>query len=933
MTSLRAHIEERTRAARRQLASTPPNEGGSHAAGWRRWCAVLVRVHFSSLGTPRIFEVSAGSSHLDALAQELPRTLSNHPESFIWAFEQWQRPLKEVAQRNEDAALRSVAPLTQLFTDAALAESLLAPCFDDARTMNVESLLAMRVLDPCSGASSILLTAFRGLLPIFMQRLGWSKRRVVEHLLQHTLRGLELDPLCASVGALVLALEVHRVLNEDSDAEAWAHCASLPSPIADFEGGGDAGQAMPLNDAFLRRAFGSLYDPERHDGPETHAIADTWLGDAPAYTRSRSLLPFPLATTSDGARAAQWLEKSYTHVCTNVPFLARGKQNEALRAFCALHYPNSRYDLANVFLDRCLELAEASSGQVLVLMPQNWLFLRSYQAQRRQLLARYRWQHLHFCKEGAFESAGAAGAFVILLHLDVRPPNEKQMLRMTRDAAEGFGRNNARSEHVHRQRKFLDTLQARIMWEHQQSKHPPLSDVADAYVGLQTGDDPRYLRTFWELDAPDDVIWTPLQGAPNDFAFHDGGSWLVRWEQGSGALHRALGARPDQGVHAIARRGIAIQRMRRIFAYHYEGGRFHQNIAVIIPKDDKDFEAIEAYCHSPDFEVAVRQLDQKLNVTNRTLTEVPFDAAHWTKHAQTAPISKAINPHPFRQRNFRGPGPSRFALHVHLARYLGMRWPKDAPSLIDASSESPPWYLLLHDAPDAEPPCTSTAWMDALTHDAKSTDELRAAIEGQSPEDWQRWLRDAFFKEHCGLFLQRPFLWHIWDGEPDGFGVIARYHRLDADGLAELIDGPLASWRDALQKGDMCTEDNARIRKHEAAERLHARLSNILAGRPPYDLYIRWKSPQSQPQGWQPDLNDGVRLNLRPFMTGPSFSRKGAGVLRVPPKVYFRNDRGRDPGDGPWAEHNRADGLQPGTRVNSRHRSTSGEYPSTERDA
>src|SRR5690606_15411926 len=53
----------------------------------------------------------------------------------------------------------------------------------------------------------------------------------------------------------------------------------------------------------------------------------------------------------------------------------------------------AKNDLANVFLERCLELAHpAKAGQgagvVQIVMPQNWLFLTSYKKQRESLLQR-----------------------------------------------------------------------------------------------------------------------------------------------------------------------------------------------------------------------------------------------------------------------------------------------------------------------------------------------------------------------------------------------------------------------------------------------------------------------------------------------------------------------------------------------------------------
>lgn len=51
-----------------------------------------------------------------------------------------------------------------------------------------------------------------------------------------------------------------------------------------------------------------------------------------------------------------------------------------------------------------------------------------------------------------------------------------------------------------------------------------------------------------------------------------------------------------------------------------------------------------------------------------------------------------------------------------------------------------------------------------------------------------------------------------------------------------------------------------------------------------------------QPVGWEPDINDGVRLNIRPFMVDDiPGGKRGAGVLRTKPKVHWRNDRGKEP--------------------------------------
>src|SRR5207247_3136403 len=88
-------------------------------------------------------------------------------------------------------------------------------------------------------------------------------------------------------------------------------------------------------------------------------------------------------------------------------------------------------------------------------------------------------------------------------------------------------------------------------------------------------------------------------------------------------------------------------------------------------------------------------------------------------------------------------------------------------------------------------------------------------------------------------------------------------------------------------------EQEAKADKPGAAERLgaakalQAELAKILEGEPPYDIFVRWKPLKEEPLGWQPDLNDGVRLNIRPFMQAVDVGKKGAGLLRAKPNIKW----------------------------------------------
>ena len=75
----------------------------------------------------------------------------------------------------------------------------------------------------------------------------------------------------------------------------------------------------------------------------------------------------------------------------------------------------------------------------------------------------------------------------------------------------------------------------------------------------------------------------------------------------------------------------------------------------------------------------------------------------------------------------------------------------------------------------------------------------------------------------------------------------------------------------------------ARPRHRSSKGVRHGRkLKLILAGEPSYDIIVRWKLLSEQPIGWNPELNDGVQMNIRPFVE--------AGILRKPPNIKWTKD-------------------------------------------
>jgi hypothetical protein len=136
------------------------------------------------------------------------------------------------------------------------------------------------------------------------------------------------------------------------------------------------------------------------------------------------------------------------------------------------------------------------------------------------------------------------------------------------------------------------------------------------------------------------------------------------------------------------------------------------------------------------------------------------------------------------------------------------------------------------------------------------------------------------------------------------------YHTLaSAEGkgrqtLESLTHSYLGDWITRQKDGEKRGEEGAEDRLASASE-LQKRLIAILEGEPPFDLFVRWKPVKEQAIGWEPDINDGVRMNIRPFLASdlPN-GKKGAGILRYKPNIKWEKDRGKEPerkkSDYPW---------------------------------
>ncbi len=871
-----------------------------------------------------------GRHKLEEIVADLPPMLFLADDALGWVYQFWQTKKKKAVNNSERKRGGSdLSPVTQLFTEHYMVQFLLenslgawwaarhptSPLLKQYHYLRFqndgtpaagtfpswpEHAAKITVMDPCCGSGHFLVAAFEMLCYMRIEEEGLCAAKAAEVVLRDNLFGLELDARCTQIAAFALALAAWKMdgyrdlslpnvacsgIAVEGQLETWTQLAgddenlryTLERQYKLFRNAPHLGSLIEPNNVPLNeRMFASDYAlVEPHI---KRALAKERAKDDPASA------VFGAAAEGMG-KAARLLAKTYTLVATNVPYLNSGKQDEILKQFCEEHHPNAKADLATAFIERCRAFTN-SGGSYALVTPQNWLFLGSYKALRKQLLLEQSYEIVIWLGEGGFDSDAAAGAFTALIVLTNNVPPADQFLA---------GINASVPKNIYEKATLLYAMPLQIVGQASQLKNPDarisleeskqtilLSSYASCYQGMKTGDDPKLRRFFWELTKFIDA-WRFYESTVEETVAYGGREFILSWK------HRGHDMARFQGTPAWGNLGVAVSQMRDLPVTLYCGDAFDSNAGVIIPKNASYLPAIWAFCQAPEFHNAVRRIDQKLSVANATLVKVPFDLEYWQQVAEAAdPLPEPYSNNPT-QWLFKGNlVDSTAPLQVAVARLLGYSWPQQEADDLDTNASNQ-GIICLPSVAGAEPAVEKLRALLATAYgkvwSSALQERLLADVE-YSGKNLEIWLRDGFFEQHCRLFHNRPFIWQVWDGRKDGFSALINYHLLDAAGLDRLIYTYLGHWI-ATQRADKDAGVAGAEARLVAALKLQEKLIDISKGEDPYDIYVRWKLLHEQPIGWNPDLNDGVRLNIRPFVE--------AGVLRSRFTINWNKDRGTNP--------------------------------------
>ncbi|MGJ7462108.1 Eco57I restriction-modification methylase domain-containing protein [Halomonas sp. MA07-2] len=833
-------------------------------------------------------------------------------------------------------------------------------------------------MDPCCGSGHFLVAALLMLVPMRMELEGLNARDAVDAVLRDNLHGLEIDQRCVELAAFALALTAWRYPDAGgyrSLPELHLACSGLPISVRK-----STWLDLSQNNNNLSNALEKLYDQFKL-APQLGSLIDPGktLGSGTLFETSwrevSNIIESTLENYSDDnknelsivakgtAKSAKLLSGKYHLIATNVPYLKRGSQPEQLTKLADDFYTDSKQDLATMMISRWIKSLDHGGIMATVSM-QSMLTKKGYTNLRQRLLDEHGVPLVARLGSGAFEAITGEVVSVALYFIN----NSTQRKINFIDIEKTDGTQSIIFNLLENSAEKIDiaditadpALRIRVGAS---ASAGYLRDYADALHGQGVGDGIAFYKKHWERELPSSD-WEYYQLAPATTAAFSGREDIVLWEKERGRMAelaksvRHLNHKAQQwrsGKPNWGHKGIVISLVGEKRATLYTGQIYGENCCVVIPKNSSDIQRIWRYVRSGVFAEELLKIESGFAASVKTMLAVPYDPNTWEEsHIPFPDINKPFSNDPVQwiyhghpcgsvvwdeEAKCTAHGTLRTddtVLQVAVARLLGYRWPAEKDPEMELAEEQREWVncceeLLDHADRDG------IVCLPAVRGERRAVDRLEALLADAYGDQWsattrgkllesvdhagkdlESWLRDKFFAQHCKLFQNRPFIWHIWDGLKDGFSALVNYHKLDYKALETLTYTYLGDWITQQKKQIGEGVDGAEGRL-AAAEALQKSLELILEGEEPYDIFVRWKPLEEQPIGWHPDLNDGVRLNIRPFLSVPDVKRRGAGVLVHKPNIHWKKDRGKDVESAPWYNLGPQLGGAKGDRINDYH--------------
>lgn len=324
-----------------------------------------------------------------------------------WMYQFYNSELKDAFFKSKrKAAVEDIAPATQLFTPDWIVRYMVENSLGRLWMLNnPESHLRERMAyyiepdeehedfihiagpeditfcDPACGSGHILVYAFNLLFDMYIER-GYREREIPELILTKNLTGFEIDERAAQIASLALAMcaRAHdrRFLTRGVTADIHV-LSSIEIDVDALDPASALRQRPHLIEALAHLSeVGSLLCPSPEDlGALKSELMRNLSGDL--------FVSHTQANIERAEKSCEALSRTFDVVVANPPYMGSSSFNPFMSKWIKANYPDSCKDLCTAFIERQLSLVKIGGFASLV-TSDTCMYLSSFEALRNKLI-------------------------------------------------------------------------------------------------------------------------------------------------------------------------------------------------------------------------------------------------------------------------------------------------------------------------------------------------------------------------------------------------------------------------------------------------------------------------------------------------------------------------------------------------------------------
>ena len=405
-------------------------------------------------------------------------------------------------------------------------------------------------VDPAMGSGHILIYAFDVLLQLY-QSEGYSRREAAQNIVERNLFGFDIDRRAFQLTYFAMMMKLRRENRRSFELQLRPNVFEIPSTSLELENFSGAKEGDTIDSGNLSEVLGRFGAGKELGSLITfkNSIFDDKLINKLVSEREAGQLTFEMSDQVHHQwelrsliRVGKLLSRQYTISVTNPPYMGSGKMPKTLAKFVAKYYPASKSDLFAVFIER-LQYLTKEDGIFAMITQHQWMFLSSFKALRERMS---NWPIINMAHLGtrAFEEIGGevvqTTAFVVqkqklqgfigtyerLVDFDSQKKKQQAFLAAVQ---------NPNLNYVYRTKQTNFEMipgQAITYWASNKSfnlfKGVPVGDVSSPRTGLQTGNNSKFIRNWYEVDISDTNIFNKQEAGTKWFKLNTGGK-TVKW--------------------------------------------------------------------------------------------------------------------------------------------------------------------------------------------------------------------------------------------------------------------------------------------------------------------------------------------------------------------------------------------------------------------